>query len=85
MQDEYPGVFRFSAPVFPSEDDHVVTAPYNALLAASRLTLDADCVLPIENQALLDICSRGERGGGGGGGRQPPALAACHRRDRPLH
>jgi hypothetical protein len=67
-QDEYPGVFRFSAPVFPSEDDHVVTAPYNALLAASRLVADADCVLPVENQALLDITSRLDRGAGGARG-----------------
>ncbi|GBF94543.1 tubulin epsilon chain [Raphidocelis subcapitata] len=75
LQDEYPGVFRFSAPVFPSEDDHVVTAPYNALLAAAELARGADCVLPVENQALADVCARGEQrgsaaGGGGGGGAQ---------------
>jgi tubulin epsilon len=67
-QDDYPGVFRFSAPVFPSEDDHVVTAPYNALLAAHRLVEGADCVLPVENQALLDICGRLERSRGGSSG-----------------
>jgi hypothetical protein len=75
-QDEYPGVFRFSAPVFPSEDDHVVTAPYNALLAAARLIEDADCVLPVENQALLDITSRLDRAAprprSGGGGAAAP-------------
>lgn len=84
LQDDYPGVFRFSAPVFPSEEDHVVTAPYNALLAAHQLTMNADCVLPVENQALLDICnridrsapsrsaSRGGAGSGGSGGDAAP-------------
>lgn len=57
-QDEFPGVFRFSVPVMPSDDDHVVTSPYNALLAASCLITEADCVLPLENQALLNICER---------------------------
>jgi tubulin epsilon len=57
-------VFRFSTAVFPSEEDHVVTSPYNALLAASRLIEDADCVLPLENQALGDICDRLAAGAG---------------------
>lgn len=69
-------MFRFSTPVFPSEDDHVVTAPYNALLAASQLVADADCVLPVENQALADICARSDRSSGGtvtsGGPAAPP-------------
>ncbi|KAI8469944.1 MAG: epsilon tubulin [Monoraphidium minutum] len=68
LQDDYPGVLRLSAPVFPSEDDHVVTAPYNALLAAARLVADADAVVPFENQALLDICARRDRGNTGAGG-----------------
>ncbi len=57
-QDNYSDVFRFTASVFPSEDDHVVTSPYNALLAAAQLVEHADCVLPIENQALLGICAQ---------------------------
>lgn len=57
-QDEFPGIFRFTASVFPSEDDDVVTSPYNALLAASKLVEHADCVLPVENQALIEICNR---------------------------
>jgi len=36
--------------VFPSEDDDVVTSPYNSVLALQQLTEFADCVLPIENQ-----------------------------------
>ncbi|KIZ02671.1 Tubulin epsilon chain [Monoraphidium neglectum] len=74
LQDDYPSVFRFSAPVFPSEDDHVVTAPYNALLAAHQLLLNADCVIPVENQALLDACGRLERSAGAAAGT--PASAA---------
>jgi hypothetical protein len=72
-------VLRFSCPVFPSEDDHVVTSPYNAVLAAAQLVAHAHCVLPLENQALAAISGRLEeaaatqqqprqqRGGGGGG------------------
>jgi tubulin epsilon len=29
LDEEYPEVFRFSASVFPSKDDDVVTSPYN--------------------------------------------------------
>jgi tubulin epsilon len=58
LQEEFPEVFRFSAPVFPSEDDHVVTSPYNAALAATCLVESASCVLPVENQALAGITSR---------------------------
>lgn len=57
-QDEHPDVFRFTASVFPSEDDDVITSPYNAMLSAAKLVEHADCVLPIENQALIDICNR---------------------------
>ncbi len=42
--------------VFPSADDDVVTSPYNALLSASKLISGADCVFPLENAALLDVC-----------------------------
>jgi hypothetical protein len=41
----------------------VVTSPYNALLSLSRLARHADCVFPLENQALLDICSAVEAKG----------------------
>ena len=48
-------LFRFSVAVFPSEDDDVITSPYNTVLALQQLTEAADCVFPVENQALLDI------------------------------
>ena len=66
LQDDYPTVHRFATSVFPSQDDDVVTSPYNALLSLSRLARHADCAFPLENQALLDICSaveaKGRRG-----------------------
>ena len=57
LEDEYPEVYRFTSSVFPSGDDDVVTSPYNAAFAACELRDHADCVFPIENQALLEMCS----------------------------
>lgn len=52
--DEYfNNVFKFTASVFPSTDDDVITSPYNSMLACSKLVEYADCVLPIDNEALL--------------------------------
>lgn len=42
----------------------MITSPYNALLATSRLIESADCVLPVENQALGDIVKRVEEAEG---------------------
>jgi tubulin epsilon len=53
LKDYFPEVFRFSTVVYPEDD--VVTGPYNSLLAMSVLTEDADCVLPVDNQALMNI------------------------------
>ncbi|PFX15541.1 Adenylate cyclase type 6 [Stylophora pistillata] len=58
LADEYPDVYRFTTAVFPSADDDVITSPYNSVLAMHQLTEFADCVLPIENQALVDICNK---------------------------
>ncbi|EFJ07882.1 hypothetical protein SELMODRAFT_132773, partial [Selaginella moellendorffii] len=55
LHDAYPKVFRFSASLFPSTDDDVITSPYNSVLSIGSLTQHADCVFPIENQALIDI------------------------------
>lgn len=52
LHDLYPEVYRFSTCVFPSEDDDVVTSPYNSTLACRELIEHADCVLPIDNHAL---------------------------------
>ena len=53
LEDNFPEVFRFSTVVFPEDD--VVTGPYNSVLAMSVLTEHADCVLPVDNQALIGI------------------------------
>ncbi|KAG7398948.1 Tubulin epsilon chain [Phytophthora boehmeriae] len=60
LEDQYPDVYRFASVVFPSEDDDVVTSPYNSMLALRELTEHADCVLPIENEALMDLSMRFE-------------------------
>lgn len=57
LQDLYPDIFRFTVSLFPSRDDDVVTSPYNSVLALSELIDHASAVLPIDNQALLDIVS----------------------------
>eukprot|EP00761_Pharyngomonas_kirbyi_P005542 gb/GECH01005547.1/.p1 GENE.gb/GECH01005547.1/~~gb/GECH01005547.1/.p1 ORF type:complete len:452 (+),score=88.34 gb/GECH01005547.1/:1-1356(+) len=61
LEDYFPDVYRFTVSVFPSDDDDVVTSPYNSVLALRSLIESADCVLPIENQALLDICEKAHR------------------------
>ena len=59
--DEYfPDVFKFTASVFPSNDDDVVTSPYNSMLATAKLVEYADCVLPIENEALIRLVTKKE-------------------------
>ncbi|XP_071804090.1 tubulin epsilon chain-like [Asterias amurensis] len=58
LQDDYPDVYRFVTPVYPSNDDDVITSPYNSVLAMHQLTEYADCVLPVENQALSEICEK---------------------------
>lgn len=55
LKDEYPEVYRFVTAVYPSQDDDVITSPYNSVLAMSQLTEFADCVLPIDNQSLTSI------------------------------
>ncbi|KAJ3061367.1 Tubulin epsilon chain, partial [Podochytrium sp. JEL0797] len=64
LEDVYPHVFRFATVVCPSEDDDVVTSPYNTLLSVSKLVDHADCVVPVENGALMRICERIREGVG---------------------
>lgn len=52
LDELYPEIYRFSACVFPSEDNDVVTAPYNSVLATEQLIEHANCVFPIDNLAL---------------------------------
>jgi tubulin epsilon len=58
LEDQYSKTYRFTTAVFPSEDDDVITSPYNSVLAINELVQHANCVLPIENQALMDMCAK---------------------------
>jgi len=60
LADEYPEMYKFTISVFPSKDDDVITSPYNSILSLNQLINCADCVLPIDNQSLIDICERVE-------------------------
>ncbi|CAM9218364.1 unnamed protein product [Hapterophycus canaliculatus] len=55
LEDHFPDVYRFSTVVFPSEDDDVITSPYNSVLALNELTEHAHCVLPVDNASLSNI------------------------------
>jgi len=54
-------MFKFSVCVFPSDDDDVITSPYNSLFSCSRLVEHADCVFPVENQSLFNIVGNVEK------------------------
>lgn len=58
LSEQYPELFKFTVTVFPSEDDDVITSPYNTVLALNELIDHADCVMPVDNQSLIDICNR---------------------------
>lgn len=58
LEDDFSDVYRFTTAVFPSQDDDVITSPYNSVLAINELREHADCVLPIENQSLIDLVKR---------------------------
>ncbi|XP_056873832.1 tubulin epsilon chain isoform X3 [Takifugu flavidus] len=61
LEEEFPEVSRIVTAVYPSADDDVITSPYNSVLAMRELTEHADCVLPVENQSLVDIVNRIKR------------------------
>jgi len=62
LEDNFPNVFRFTASVFPSEDDDVNTSPYNSLLSSTKLIEHADCVLPIDNESLARLVASTNKG-----------------------
>lgn len=66
LSDEYPKICRFSTCVYPSENNDVVTSPYNVMLATSELIEHADCVFPLDNSALFAFSQREQRGKKGG-------------------
>ncbi|XP_018555212.1 LOW QUALITY PROTEIN: tubulin epsilon chain [Lates calcarifer] len=58
LEEEFPEVCRIVTSVYPTAEDDVITSPYNSVLAMRELTEHANCVLPVENQSLLDIVSK---------------------------
>ncbi|XP_061562900.1 tubulin epsilon chain [Cololabis saira] len=58
LEDDFPGVCRIVTSMFPSAEDDVITSPYNSVLAMRELTEHADCVLPVENQSLVDMVNK---------------------------
>jgi tubulin epsilon len=63
LSDEYPKICRFSTCVYHSENNDVVTSPYNVMLATSELIEHADCVFPLDNTALFAFSLREKSGG----------------------
>jgi tubulin epsilon len=73
LEDNFEDVYRFTTSIIPSRADDVVTSPYNSMLSLRELAEHADCVLPMENKALIDAChlagtlsERGSHRGGSG-------------------
>ena len=55
LGENYPDIFKFTLSVFPSKDDDVITSPYNSVLSLNHLINNADCVLPVDNESLIEI------------------------------
>lgn len=85
LDDDFPHIFRICPVVFPSRVDDVVTAPYNSCFALKELIEHADCVLPLDNDALARMADRalgktmGGKSSGGGvmGVPQPQSFTAA--------
>ncbi|XP_047244228.1 tubulin epsilon chain isoform X5 [Girardinichthys multiradiatus] len=58
LEEEFSDVCRIVTTMYPSAEDDVITSPYNSVLAMRELTEHADCVLPVENQSLVDIVNK---------------------------
>eukprot|EP00906_Rhabdomonas_costata_P012985 RCo018659 len=61
LQDRYPKKLVQTYSVFPNQSEKdasdVVVQPYNSLLTLKRLTLNADCVVVLDNTALNRIAT----------------------------
>ncbi|KAI8927116.1 tubulin, epsilon 1 [Entophlyctis helioformis] len=58
LADYYPAIYRFVAGIVPSPNDDVVTSPYNSIMSLRQMDQSADCVMPVDNQALAAIYDR---------------------------
>lgn len=54
LNDDYRQI-KFSNCVFPSAFDDVITSPYNSFFALAKIHEFSSCVLPVSNDALLNI------------------------------
>ncbi|CRG94559.1 tubulin epsilon chain, putative [Plasmodium gallinaceum] len=54
LNDSYKEV-KFSNCVFPSVCDDVITSPYNSFFSLTKIHEFSNCVLPVSNDALLNI------------------------------
>jgi tubulin epsilon len=86
LEEEFPHVFRICPVVMPSEHDDVVTSPYNSSFALRELVEHADCILPLDNDALTSMAERSlkkdVRGTGDGAPKSDAAIAPI---DRQFH
>lgn len=55
LNDRYPKKLIQTYSVFPTHEGEIVVQPYNSMLALKRLTLNADCVVVLDNTALNRI------------------------------
>jgi tubulin epsilon len=58
LEDAFPHAHRFNVAVCPAPDDDVITSPYNSVLALEQLRRHSDCVLPVDNAALMRAATR---------------------------
>lgn len=49
LEGEFPELYRFMTSIYPSEEDDVITLPYNSISAMKGLNEHADCVVPPDN------------------------------------
>jgi tubulin epsilon len=55
LADEYSKITRFSTCVYPSEENDVITSPYNIMLSTKELIQSANCVFPMNNSSLFSF------------------------------
>ena len=51
----YQDIFKFTLRLIPSKDEDVITSPHNSVLSLNHLINNADCVLTVDNESLIEI------------------------------
>ena len=57
LNDHFPKKLIQTYSVFPQPEDGVIVGPYNSMLTLKRLSMNADCVISLDNAALNRIAS----------------------------